>query len=59
MSDQSIADIARSLAAALLAEAAQRDAAAENEEKRRIAALEAALCAEYRDEVFESVRRIK
>jgi hypothetical protein len=56
MSDQSIASIARSLAAALLAEAAKRDAAAEEEEKRRVAALEAALCAEYRDEVFAQIK---
>jgi len=62
MSDQSIAAIARSLAAALLADARSAKLMAEVvalrslEEKKRVAALEGELCNAYRDELIESVR---
>jgi hypothetical protein len=57
MSDQSIAAIARSLAAALLAPEDQPELMAEIEalkkraEEKRIAALQKELCAEYHNEI--------
>ncbi|MCA1452875.1 hypothetical protein I6F35_06520 [Bradyrhizobium sp. BRP22] len=53
MSDQSIASIARTLAA-LLTAAAQRQT--ENDERKRIDELNAKLCAEYRAELLEALR---
>jgi hypothetical protein len=65
MSDQSIAAIARSLAAALLAEGRARTLMAEVEALKKrgaddaapeVAALEHELCAEYRAEIVETLK---
>jgi hypothetical protein len=62
MSDQSIAAIARSLAAALLAEGRARALMAEVEALKKrsaddeVAMLEHELCAEYRNEIVETLR---
>jgi hypothetical protein len=59
MSDRSIASIARSLAAALLAEkpiAAKTKRNTHVEEDARVAALEEELCEEYRAEIVETLR---
>jgi hypothetical protein len=57
MSDQSIASIARSLAAALLA-ACRHPRSADCQEPNRVAALETELCAEYRAEMIEALKVI-
>ncbi|MET3996040.1 hypothetical protein ABID65_007712 [Bradyrhizobium sp. S3.9.2] len=56
MSDQSIATIARSLAAALLPTWERRNA--EMAEKKKIEALQAELCAEYHAETIEALKVI-
>lgn len=63
MSDQSIAAIARSLAAALLAEGKSAKLIAEAtalrnqdaNERKQVAALEGELCAAYRNELIETL----
>jgi hypothetical protein len=54
MSDQSIASIARSLAAAILA--AKRQDNAHDEPQQKISKLEKALVEAYRAEIIETVR---
>jgi hypothetical protein len=61
MSDQSLAAIARSLAAALIAEPdpkllAEVEAMRRRREQKQVTALEAELCSAYRDEIIETLK---
>jgi hypothetical protein len=61
MSDHSIATIARCLAAALISDpdvlqVAEVEAMRKRREQKQIAKLEDELCAEYRDEIIETLK---
>lgn len=56
VSDQTIASVARPLAAALLAALAKRATDRAKAEEKRVAALQRELCAAYREEMIETLR---